>query len=58
MYLYQYNNVSVTFNKNGKSIGSISSLNAPSQTITYTISAGLVTINYKNPCQRLRYFNF
>ena len=46
---YQYNNVSVSFNKNVKSIGSISSLNAPSQTITYTIASGLVTINYKTP---------
>ena len=46
---YQYSNVSVTFNKNVKSIGSISSLNAPTQTITYTISGGLVTINYKTP---------
>ena len=46
---YQYNNVSVSFNKSVKSIGSISSLNAPSQTITYTIASGLVTINYKTP---------
>lgn len=46
---YQYNNVSVSFNKSVKSIGSISSLNAPSQTITYSISGGLVTINYKTP---------
>jgi hypothetical protein len=46
---YQYNNVSVSFNKSVKSIGSISSLNAPSQTITYSISGGLVSINYKTP---------
>ena len=46
---YQYSNVSLTFNKNVKSIGSITSLNAPSQTITYTIASGLVNINYKTP---------
>ena len=32
---YQYSNVSVTFNNNVKSIGSISSLNAPTQTIFF-----------------------
>jgi len=46
---YQYNNISVSFNKSVKSIGSITSLNAPSQTITFTIAGGLVSINYKTP---------
>jgi hypothetical protein len=48
---YTYNNIVVNFNKAVKSISSITSLNQPSQTITYTTNntSSIVLTNYKTP---------